>query len=83
MKRVVTCYSCGRKTEYAPCSEKGALPEDARCNVLSGWLTVTHWKGMGQIVQLDFCSPRCLLEWVEGLVPQIPKSFLDAFQEEK
>ena len=80
MKRVVTCYSCGRKTEYAPCSDKEASPEEARCNVLSGWLTVTHWKGIGHTVQLDFCSFDCLIEWAKDQAPQIPKSVLDAFQ---
>jgi len=58
------------------------VPEDAPCNVLSGWLTVSQWKGLGHVEHYDFCSFDCLLRWAEAQIPQIPKTFLDAFQEE-
>ena len=83
MGEIATCYSCGKRVEYTPCSKRGVLPEDARCNVLSGWLTVSQWKGMGHVDHYDFCSFACLLRWVEAQVPQIPKTFLDAFQGEE
>ena len=81
MRRDVTCHSCGKRAEYTQCSERGGLPEDARCSVLSGWLTVTQWKGLGHIDQHDFCSFDCLLRWAEVQIPQIPRTFLDAFQD--
>jgi len=81
MRRVATCYSCGKRVEYTPCSERGVLPEDAPCNVLSGWLTVSWWKGRGHVDHYDFCSIDCLFRWAEAEVPQIPKTFLDAFQD--
>lgn len=82
MKRNAICYTCGKRAEYTPCSERGILPEDACCNVLGGWLTVAQWKGLGQVGQYHFCSFDCLLKWVRVQVPQIPKTFLDAFQDE-
>jgi len=81
VRRAVTCYSCGKRAEYIQCSERGVLPEDARCNVLSGWLTVTEWIGLGHFDQYDFCSFECLLRWAEAQTPQVPKTFLDAFQD--
>jgi len=81
MRRIATCYSCGKRVEYALCSERGVVPEDAPCNVLSGWLTVSQWKGMGHVDRYDFCSFDCLFMWARTQVPQIPKTFLDAFQD--
>ena len=52
------------------------------CNVLAGWLTVSQWKGMGAVDHYDFCSFTCLQKWVEGQVPRVPKTFLEAFQDE-
>ena len=80
VRKMATCYSCGKEVEYTPCYERGALPEDARCNVLVGWLTVSRWKGKGSVDQYDFCSFSCLQKWVETQVPKIPRTFLDAFQ---
>jgi hypothetical protein len=80
VRKMAICYSCGRRVAYTPCYEREALPEDARCNVLAGWLTVTRWKGKGSVDQYDFCSFGCLQKWVEAQIPKIPETFLDAFQ---
>ena len=76
------CQSCGKKVEYTDCSERCAPPEDARCKVLDGWLSVSHWKGMGAVDQYDFCSVGCLQNWVEAQLPQVPETFLEAFEGE-
>ena len=81
-RRLVICYSCGKEIEYTDCSSGGAPPDDARCKVLSGWLTVSQWKGMGAVEHYDFCSFSCLQRWVEAQVPRIPDTFLEAFREE-
>ncbi|MDI6815293.1 MAG: hypothetical protein QMC90_04355 [Dehalococcoidales bacterium] len=82
IRETATCYSCGKRVEYTPCSERGALPDDARCSVLNSWLTVSQWKGMGRVDQYDFCSFDCLQRWVEARALGIPKTFLKAFQGE-
>ena len=76
------CQFCGTNAEYTECFVKCAPPEDARCNALRGWLAVSHWKGLGSVDHYDFCSFTCLQKWVEAQVPQIPKTFLKAFQDE-
>ena len=81
-KRYAMCQGCGKKAEYAECSERCAPPEDARCVVLSGWLSVSHWKGMESVDHYDFCSFGCLQKWAEAQVPTVPKTFLEAFQGE-
>ncbi len=81
-KNYATCQFCGKKAEYTYCSERRAPPEDARCQVLRGWLSVSHWKGMGTVDYYDFCSLTCLQKWVEGQVPRVPKTFLEAFEDE-
>ena len=81
-RRLVICYSCAKEIEYTDCSGRGAPPDDARCKVLSGWLTVSQWKGMGAVEHCDFCSFSCLQRWVEAQVPGIPDTFLEAFREE-
>jgi len=73
------CHSCGRKVEHADCSDGKAPPEDARCQVLSGWLSVSHWKGMRSVDHYDFCSFICLQRWVDSKVPKVPETFLKAF----
>ena len=45
-------------------SREGAPPEEARCKVLSGWLRVSQWRGLGAVDHYDFCSFSCLQEWV-------------------
>ena len=81
-KGYAICQCCGKRAEYAECSERGAPPENARCKVLHGWLTVSHWKGIGSVDHYDFCSFSCLQKWVEAHVPRVPKTFLEAFQGE-
>lgn len=76
------CQTCGKKAEYAPCSQRGAPPEDARCKALDGWLSVAHWKGMMEVGQYDFCSFTCLQKWVDENVPKVPESFLKAFDQD-
>jgi hypothetical protein len=81
-KRYVVCQSCGKSVVYAECSERCAPPEDARCKVLTGWLSVSCWKVMGAVDYYDFCSLVCLQRWVDNKVPRIPESFLKAFKDE-
>ncbi len=81
-KSYAVCQFCGTKAEYTECSERCAPPEDARCSVLSGWLSVSHWKVMGAVDHYDFCSFGCLQKWVEAQVPRVPKTFLEAFEGE-
>jgi hypothetical protein len=80
-KAVVTCYSCGRKTEYTECSIAHAPPEDAQCKVLTGWLTVLEYEGSGLVEEYDFCSFTCLQRWVDGRVPHVPDVFLKEFDD--
>jgi len=82
VKKDATCYTCGKKVEFTPCSKRGDPPEDVPCRVLSGWLSVHHWTGVRSIDQYDFCSFTCLQRWVEAQVPKIPSTFLKAFPEE-
>ena len=69
------CHSCGKKREYGP--------EERPCEVLSGWLTVSHWKGLGTVEHYNFCSFICLKRWVDAQIPKIPEVFLKAFEEGK
>ena len=81
-KKYAVCQSCDKRVVYAECSEKCAPPEDARCKALTGWLSVSCWKGMGAVDYYDFCSLVCLQRWVNSQVPRIPESFLKAFKDE-
>ncbi len=81
-KKSCVCHSCGRRVGYSECPSRGALPEDARCQALSGWLTVSQWKGMGSVEHYDFCSFTCLQKWINTQVPGIPEVFFKAFGEE-
>ena len=74
-KPTFICHSCGKRLEYAP----GERP----CEVLSGWLTVSQWKGLGAVDHHHFCSFTCLKRWVDTQVPKIPETFLKAFEEGK
>jgi len=58
-------------------------PEERPCEVLSGWLTVSQWKGLGAVEHYNFCSFTCLKRWVDTQVPQVPEPFLKAFEEGK
>ena len=77
-----TCYTCGKKVEFIPCSSREAPSEDAPCRVLEGWLTVHRWKGMRSIEPYSFCSFTCLQRWVEAQAPKVPRTFLKAFSDE-
>ena len=68
------CHSCAKKAEYGP--------EERPCEVLSGWLTVSHWKGLGEVEHYNFCSFTCLKRWADAQVPQIPEVFLKSFERE-
>ena len=67
------CSSCGRRVESSS--------KEPPCKVLSGWLTLAHWKGPGSVERYNFCSFTCLKRWVETQAPEIPKVFLDSFEE--
>ncbi len=81
-RNYVTCHCCGKKAEYTECSDMSAPPDDARCKVLDGWLTVSYWTGLRSINHYDFCSFNCLQKWLESQVPRVPDTFLEAFGEE-
>ncbi len=80
-KKYAVCQSCGKRVLYNECSEKCAPPEDARCKVLTGWLSVSCWKGMGAVDYYDFCSVTCLQRWVDSNLPKVPETFRQAFGE--
>jgi len=67
------CHSCSEIVEFSP--------EERPCEVLSGWLTVAHWKGFGAVEHYNFCSFTCLKRWVDAQVPKIPEVFLKSFEE--
>ena len=69
------CRSCGKRVEYSS--------EERPCEVLSGWLTVSQWKGLGAVEHYYFCSFSCLKRWADAQVPKIPEVFLKAFEEGK
>ncbi len=81
-KNFAICQCCSKKVEYTDCCERCTPPEDARCKVLSGWLSVSHWKGIGAVDHYDFCSLTCLQTWVDSKVPKVPETFLKAFGQE-
>ncbi len=72
-KRCFTCHSCGKQLE---CTE-----EEAPCEVLEGWSTISHWKGSGAVAHYTFCSLICLKSWVDASVPTVPHIFLEAFRD--
>lgn len=82
-KKSTVCRWCGKKTGYTDCSERHAPPDDARCKVLKGWLSVSHWKEAEVVDYHNFCSLICLQRWVAVEVPKIPETFLKAFEDEK
>jgi len=68
----VICSSCGRKMEFAS--------KERPCEVLSGWLTVSQWKGLRAVEHYNFCSFTCLKRWVAAQVPKVPQVILKAFE---
>ena len=75
MKTQRVCLSCGKKREGSP--------EEPPCQALKGWLTVSHWKGIGSVEHYSFCSFSCLKSWVDAQVPRVPEIFLKSFEEGK
>jgi hypothetical protein len=73
-RRYSICYFCGRKAEISS--------ESPPCVMLEGWLSVTHWKGMESVDQYDFCCFTCLEKWAHDQSTQVPKVFLESFNEE-
>ena len=74
MERCLICASCSKEQEL---HTKGPP-----CEALSGWLTVSHWKGLGAVEHYNFCSFTCLERWADAQTPRIPKVFLEAIGEE-
>ena len=73
--RCIICHSCGKEAEH----RMGLLP----CEELNGWLTISYWKGKESVDHYNFCSLPCLQEWLSDQIPQIPKVFLESFNEEE
>ena len=70
-----SCHSCGKEVERT----SGKPP----CEVLSGWLTVSYWEGLGTVSHYNFCSFSCLKSWVDAQVPRVPEAFLKSFEEDR
>ena len=73
-ERHFICSSCGERVESSS--------KEPPCEVLSGWLTVSYWKGLGAVEHHNFCSFTCLKRWAEAQAPEIPKVFLESFGKE-
>ena len=73
-RKAIVCHSCGTELEQTP----GGAP----CEQLTGWVTISIWKGKGSVDHYNFCCFDCLQMWVEDTSPQIPNVFLNAFNEE-
>jgi YHS domain-containing protein len=69
-----SCSSCGGEAEFST--------EEPPCKALSGWLVVSHWKGLRAVDHYYFCSFTCLKRWVDAQAPEIPEAFLKAFEDE-
>jgi len=55
--RHCVCHSCGRRVEFDS--------KDVPCEVLRGWLIVSHLKGVEEVDRRSFCSPSCLKRWAD------------------
>ena len=69
----LSCHSCSKVAQ----SSAGELA----CEVLEGWLTVSHWKGSEAVFRYSFCSLQCLRSWLDAQAPNIPEAFLKSFGE--
>ena len=74
LEKHVGCSSCGRKVKFSV--------KEPPCEMLSGWLTVSRWEGLGYVNQNHFCSFTCLAKWAGTQTPEVPKAFLDVFMGE-
>lgn len=72
-KNYIACYSCGKKAEIAQ-----SLPP---CEALSGWLTLSQWKGFRSVEHHYFCSFVCLQSWVNSQIPKVPEAFIKSFED--
>lgn len=81
-KNSIVCQWCGKRTEYTDCSSRCAPPEDSRCKVLKGWLSVSYYREVDDVDYHNFCSFSCLQRWVAVEVPKVPETFLKAFEDD-
>lgn len=72
--RCCVCHSCGRKVEFSQ--------EEMPCDILHGWLIVSHMRGLESVARYSFCSFSCLKRWVASQVPEVPEVFLESLGEE-
>ncbi|MEE8205219.1 MAG: hypothetical protein V3T68_04115 [Dehalococcoidales bacterium] len=72
--RCCVCHTCSRKVEF----NAKELP----CEVLRGWLVVSHLKGVEAIDQHSFCSLSCLKRWVDSQAPAVPEVFIRSLDDE-
>jgi hypothetical protein len=70
-----TCHSCSKRVERKH--------EEPPCEVLQGWLSVSCWKGKGEVKHYSFCSFRCLKSWVDSELPGIPDVFIKSFNDDE
>jgi hypothetical protein len=70
----VICCSCGRKAEFSA--------TEPPCAALSGWLMVSHCKGLGSVEHQNFCSFACLRRWAESNNTEIPQVFIKSFADD-
>jgi len=73
--RSCVCHICGRRVDFSG--------QEVPCEVLRGWLMVSHLKGVEQIDHHGFCSLSCLQRWVDSLAPQVPQVFIESLEEEE
>lgn len=73
LEKRISCSSCGQWVGFSS--------KEPPCEVLSGWLTVSHWEGLGSVDHYHFCSLACLKRWADAQAPEIPKAFLEVFKE--
>jgi hypothetical protein len=72
--RNCVCHSCGRRVEFDS--------KDVPCEVLRGWLIVSHLKGVEEVDHISFCSPSCLKRWADDQTPPVPDVFIRSLEEE-
>jgi hypothetical protein len=68
----ISCHACSKVVESSG---------EPACEVLVGWITISHWKGPEAVSRHSFCSLQCLKTWVDAQTPDIPEAFLKSFGE--
>ena len=71
----LTCHYCSKRVESSP----GEPP----CEVMRNWYTVSHWKKSGEVARFNFCSRRCLSDWIKADFPEVPGVYLKSFPEDQ